>query len=331
MRLVLALLCLLLCRCDSPDGGLAADDGRHGGTWDKGPSLPAPARTEVAAVTAGGRIYVLGGLIEAGPGSTGRVDVYDPAKKAWTKGPELPETAPRHHLAVAALGDTVYLVGGYLEDQFTPGSGTFALGPDGAWRKLRDAPVPRGAATAQALRDATGDKIFVAGGTSDGSTPLRALSAYDPATDQWTELPAMTVAREHLSSCALGNRLLVLGGRTAQAGNLAAAEAYDPMGRAWTTLPPLPTARGGIASAALDGVCFVLGGERPGAAPPNTFGENEGFDGDRGRWLSYPPLPTARHGLGAAALGAALYLISGGPTAGYSFSTTVEVFTPSPP
>jgi hypothetical protein len=39
-------------------------------------------------------------------------------------------------------------------------------------------------------------------------------------------------------------------------------------------------------------------------------------------------MPTARHGLGAAALGQSIYVIAGGPKPGASFSSVNEVFMP---
>jgi len=39
-------------------------------------------------------------------------------------------------------------------------------------------------------------------------------------------------------------------------------------------------------------------------------------------------MPTARHGLGAVAVGERIYVVSGGPTPGGSASARNEVFTP---
>ena len=39
-------------------------------------------------------------------------------------------------------------------------------------------------------------------------------------------------------------------------------------------------------------------------------------------------MPTARHGLGAAAVAGRIYVISGGPTPGDSVSATNETFMP---
>ena len=42
----------------------------------------------------------------------------------------------------------------------------------------------------------------------------------------------------------------------------------------------------------------------------------------------YKPMPTARHGLGEAAVGQSIYVLSGGPKPGGTFSSANEVFTP---
>ena len=57
-----------------------------------------------------------------------------------------------------------------------------------------------------------------------------------------------------------------------------------------------------------------------------TFDENQAYLVDTGAWLDMPPLPTARHGLGAVVLGNRIYVMAGGPTPGGSQSAVTEVF-----
>jgi len=59
-----------------------------------------------------------------------------------------------------------------------------------------------------------------------------------------------------------------------------------------------------------------------------TFDEAERFDPATGRWEALARMPTARHGLGAAAVGRAIYVIAGGPEPGFAFSTANERLTP---
>ena len=69
-------------------------------TWWR--EIPAPfKRRALAAGTAGGRIYALGGLRPA-DGAALRVDVLDPATGEWSAGPDLPEAGRLQGFGVAA-------------------------------------------------------------------------------------------------------------------------------------------------------------------------------------------------------------------------------------
>ena len=43
-------------------------------------------------------------------------------------------------------------------------------------------------------------------------------------------------------------------------------------------------------------------------------------------WATLPPLPTPRHGLGVATLDDAIYVASGGPQPGATFSDALEIY-----
>lgn len=47
-----------------------------------------------------------------------------------------------------------------------------------------------------------------------------------------------------------------------------------------------------------------------------------------GRWTTAAPMPAARHGLGAVAVRGRVFVVSGGPRPGGSYSGANEVFTP---
>jgi len=66
----------------------------------------------------------------------------------------------------------------------------------------------------------------------------------------------------------------------------------------------------------------VLGGE----SPNGTFSTNEAYVPAQDRWSTMTPMPTARHGLGSAVVDQRLYVISGGPAPGGSFSSVNEMF-----
>jgi hypothetical protein len=69
---------------------------------------------------------------------------------------------------------------------------------------------------------------------------------------------------------------------------------------------------------------FVLGGE----GTNRVFGQNEAYDPQQDAWEHYAPMPTPRHGLGAVAIGDAIYVVGGGPVMGGSVQSAVhEAFT----
>ena len=83
--------------------------------------------------------------------------------------------------------------------------------------------------------------------------------------------------------------------------------------------------RSGIAAAAFEGKVFVFGGE----FDRRTQNVVESYNPSDNSWQRWAPMPTARHGLGVAVLGSSIYVISGGPRAGATFSSVNEVFTPT--
>jgi hypothetical protein len=68
----------------------------------------------------------------------------------------------------------------------------------------------------------------------------------------------------------------------------------------------------------------VVGGE----GSNRVFGQNEAYDLKQDTWEQYAPMPTPRHGLGAAAIGRTLYVAGGGAVMGGGIQTSIhEAFT----
>ena len=58
------------------------------------------------------------------------------------------------------------------------------------------------------------------------------------------------------------------------------------------------------------------------------FAQNEAYDPATDSWTTMAPMPTPRHGTGAAVVGNAIYITAGGlVTGGSQPSTTNEAFT----
>jgi N-acetylneuraminic acid mutarotase len=79
-------------------------------TWSTRASLPSP-RSDLAAVSHGGKIYVFGGCV--GPFTTlDDVDVYDPVTDTWSTDPADMPTARASMYGAARKGNRIYVIGG---------------------------------------------------------------------------------------------------------------------------------------------------------------------------------------------------------------------------
>lgn len=316
-------------------GSGAADQNTDPVRWDTRAPMP-ETRTEVAVTTDGSRIYVIGGFRpEAGgqPSAPRTMFAYDPAGDGWTTVGQIPEGV--NHAGFAAVGGNLYVVGGFRRNTFTPtGAVRIYDQAAGTWRDGAVMPTPRGA-LAVAVVDG---KIHAIGGNAaDGSqlpahehgasqddNSVATHEVYDPAADSWTRLAPMPTSRNHLGAAVIAGKIHVVGGRTSTTMELTTHEIYDSASGTWTGGPPVPTGRSGIAVVAHRGQVYVFGGEAVRTGLSKTFDEAERFDPATGGWQRLAPMPTARHGLGAASIGAAIHVISGGPQPGFAFGAANE-------
>lgn len=301
---------------------------RDSGTWTS--ATPAPTRrTEVAAATLDGRIYIVGGFEAPALGNllnlsvSDKVEVYSPQDDRWTTVASLP--VGLHHAGLAAVGRQLYLVGGYTRSGLSvwkPVASLYRYDPEtDRWSEGTPMSTPRGAL---ALAVVNG-RILAIGGYN-GDTNLAAVEEYDPQTDRWTSKASLPAPRDHLAAAADGRYIYAIGGRLkgSYSQNVGLVHQYDPESDRWTQRANLPTARSGISATVLAGRIYVFGGE----APNGTFATTECYMPDSDSWQTMATMPTGRHGLASAAVGNRIFVIAGGPEPGGSFSNANEVFAP---
>src|SRR5256886_2367668 len=84
---------------------------------------------------------------------------YDPTANRWERIADLP--APRHHMPLAVVGDTLYAVGGLTGESFVPENTLWLYREDAnRWEPRAALPAPRGASGAAAVSG----KLIVVGG-----------------------------------------------------------------------------------------------------------------------------------------------------------------------
>ncbi|NML44261.1 galactose oxidase [Ramlibacter sp. G-1-2-2] len=293
------------------------------GRWTPKAPLPLP-RSEMAwAVAMNGRMHLVGGYGEQ------RVDrayhhVYDPQRDAWGRAAPLPRGA--NHVGVAVMGDTLYAIGGFLEQNRHPDPECYAWSArEDKWRAI--APLPQ-AGGSVACVNFEGKLHAIGGAIGDTFDTKKSVDwhlVYDPQADRWTRAAPLPTGRDHVGAVVANGLIHVIGGRVDSFHtNSNLHHSYEAATDKWTMRNPLPTARSGHGAVLVGQRIFVMGGE----GVNRVFGQNEAYDLVRDRWEQYAPMITPRHGLGAAAIGNTIYVAGGGPVNGGAFQSAVhEAFT----
>ena len=201
-------------------------------TWKVLAPMPAKRGSALAAVGRD-KIYVIGGATTP-PGSketavhparpqvsVGTVEEYDPVANTWRE--RSPMLTPRNHAAIGVVNGKIYVIGGRV------GAAFIGLASDISVVEEYDpatdqwsGPRARMPFARSALGAAVYDgRIYVAGGEYQDPhmmATFRAVEAYDPASNTWTEMPPMPVSRHGLAVGVIGNRLHVIGGDVQSAG-----------------------------------------------------------------------------------------------------------------
>ncbi|MCX8103759.1 MAG: galactose oxidase [Candidatus Bipolaricaulota bacterium] len=303
--------------------GITAYPSHQGsGTWESRAPLTVP-RGEVAVAALLGKIYVVGGF-DGDRRTSSVVEAYDPTTDQWTRIAPLPRGL-NHPMAAGANGK-LYVIGGYLGPGLSnPTDAIWEYDPaTRQWSERAKMPTARAAGAAVALDG----KIYVVGGARSGRS-VGDFAVYDPAQNRWAELPPMPTERDHIAAGTHGTKIYVAGGRPPFIGGLNVLEAFDLATQRWQTLAPMPTGRSGIAGAVVRGCFYVFGGEGNTQTVTGVYAQNEVYDPRTNSWEPQPPMPTPRHGIGAAALNDKIHIPGGGTRQGFSVSSVHEVYHPT--
>lgn len=238
----------------------------------------------------------------------------------WSEGPPL--LTARSEVSAAAVGATVYVVGGYaggnVDQPLVEAYDTAAR----AWRAR--APIPRGMNHIGVV--ALNGKLYTAGGfVAQNRDAVADAYVYDPAADRWSAIAPLPAKRGSVSLAVLDGKIHAVGGRDVT--SVGEHDVYDPATDRWTSAAPLPPGEGRdhMGLLAYGGKLYAFGGRF------DDFDHNtdlaEVYDPAADRWSELPRLPTARSG-GAYAVYHDRLLYVGGERRGGTF-TENEAFDPA--
>ncbi|BDX34374.1 hypothetical protein TUM20985_49210 [Mycobacterium antarcticum] len=263
--------------------------------WRSLPDAPTP-RLMMAWTVLDDKIWIAGGMSHGD--MLQMVQSYDPQTRAWQAQPPLP--VPLHHATATTYRGEMVVIGGATDELANASNKVYALRGSN-WVELPSLTHARAAAAAAVV----GDELVVVGGQNEKEL-VPQTEVFDGQS--WKDVADLPTPREHLAAVSDGTYLYTLGGRFLSADkNSAAFERFDPQSGQWTKLVDMPTPRGSYGATVVDGRIVALGGEEP----TQVLATAEMYDIAEAKWISLPPLPTARHGEVVASVGNTVYCIGG--------------------
>lgn len=298
--------------------------------WSQGPDVPAP-RLEPGVTALGQRVVVVGGFdtdLMAGLDITKRVDVYDPLDNTWSHLPDAPVAWT--HIQLAAIGSTVYLLGGLEGQAYTARGEAYALNTlDASPQWMQLASMPAGMERGSAAVIVAPPRIYLLGGASTTSA-LATNLYYDTEANMWGQLtPDLPQARSHPAGMRrVDGTLIVAGGLGTLDSSSQTSDVWSltPLATAWDTKTPMPSARGGCAYGVVEGQLICAGGE----AGTSAYNIVESYDPLNDVWTTLPPMPDSRAGTQGAAIGTRFYVPGGARQLVFEPTATLYVYTANP-
>jgi len=324
--------------------------------WRDAPSLPSPRWFHAAAATANGQVFAFGGYVmNEGRREFGQkrfsIDIFDPGKRSWRRGPDVPGyrvRGVREHARRDLGGATTWVT----ESGESTGDPPPYETPNGTADQRgrvywfgRIAPVYYDSLAAK-----WDQKPSAISFSRQGERPGAPLPHWEGTIARYDRYAAATAA-------ASDGRIYLIGGMGSQNENrgkrdemLDSVEIYDPETNDWSEAPPLAKKRQQHAAVfGRNGKLYVFGGcacrggyswdgneysQRDDLLEQleqrRSVKEVEVYDPAAKTWTLAAPMPTPRQLL-AAALGAdgRIYVIGGSRDYGSPGTDLVEVYDPA--
>lgn len=256
---------------------------------------PFPSTSNHGSAVVDGLLYVIGGNSRI----TDRTAVYDPDTDTWSAEAPMP-LGPRTYLACAAVGTTIYAIGGS-----TNASGSGHLDRVEAYDTLTDtwstrAPLP-GGPRQRLVAAEVGGKVYAIAGW-DGSY-LGTVEEYDPVSDTWVSKSGLPSARYWPACAVLDGLIYVLGGY--RGFDEPSVYTYDPVADQWQYRGEMPIALKRSGAVALNGHIHLYGGSQ---LSTNSRAVLE-YSPSAEIWIEKSLAPTARAGHSMNVIDGVAYIV----------------------
>ena len=237
-------------------------------------------------------------------------------EKGWVSQADLPE--PRSHAATAAVGDKIYVIGGYGKSYAT--NTTFVYdSKKNEWSKKADMPIKLAGSAVAVVKD----KIYVMGGNTLRTSHVEnssQLLIYDTKTDKWEEGADVPKKSFLGTAVAIDNTIYLM---TQQETSTPNHFSYNTVTNKWETKANGQPNSKAAASAVVNGKIYYIGG---GSA---NFGSNTIYEYDpvKNSWIKKGYVASVWY-TSAVAYEGKIYIIGGRLGTNHDPTKMVQVYDP---
>ena len=164
--------------------------------------------------------------------------------------------------------------------------------------------------------------VYLIGGLIKAGVAVKAVYAYDIATNTWAQVADLPQPRGAASVAVYAGTIYLVGGLGYPDKN--DLFAYNPAGNVWATKAPMPTARDHLIFREVGGKLYAIGG-RTAVTIDSVTAVNEVYDPATNTWGARAPMPTPRAAMAAGVLHNQIQIWGGEAQVGSPLATPAGV------